>query len=124
MKLKESLKQALGDRSYLVALVFSALALIAVLVLSAIEIRPSELQVPIRNTVFGITYTYREQWYSELSFVGFAVLLSVLHTMIALKIYSLKGRRYGIAFQWLTVVLLGVTFLMLIAIFRAISVVQ
>lgn len=124
MNIKNTFKQATGDRNYLIALILSGVVLLAILVLSAIEIRPSELQVPIRNTVFGITFTYREQWYNELAFVGLALLMGAFHTLIALKLYALKDRRYGIAFQWLTVIMLGITFLMLVAIFKVIAVVK
>ena len=106
------------------ALIVSVLILVCIGVVCVIEIRPNELQVPIRNTVFGITYTYREQWYNELYFAGFAVLVAVLNTLIATKLYAVKDRRYGIAFQWLTAVILAISVLILTAIFRVISVVE
>ena len=124
MNIPSSLQQATKDRGFLVALIVSAVLLIAVVVLCSVEIRPNELQVPVRNTVFGITYTYREQWYSELSFAGFAALVGVLNTFISAKLFVIKDRRYGIAFQWLTAALLVVCFLILFAIFRVISVVE
>lgn len=124
MNIKSSFQQATKDRSYVTALAISAFVLLAIIILCILEIRPNELQVPIRNTVFGITYTYREQWYSELSFGGFAVLVAVLNTLIAAKLYAIKDRRYGIAFQWLTAALLVTCFFILMAIFRVISVVE
>ena len=124
MNIKSSLKQALGDRGFVIALIVSAVILLAITILCIVEIRPNELQVPIRNTVFGITYTYREQWYSELSFAGFAVLVGVLNMLIAAKLYSIKDRRYGIAFGWLTATILLICFFILMAIFRVISVVE
>lgn len=124
MKMKEILKQALGDRGFVIALIAGGVVLLAIIVLSLIEIKPNELQVPIRNTVFGITYTYREKWYNELSFVGFAVLVGVLNTFIAAKLYATKDRRYGIGFEWLTAAVLLICFLVLVAIFNVISVVE
>ena len=124
MNIKLSLRQAINDRGFLSALIVSVLILVCIGVVCVIEIRPNELQVPIRNTVFGITYTYREQWYNELYFAGFAVLVAVLNTLIATKLYAVKDRRYGIAFQWLTAVILAISVLILTAIFRVISVVE
>lgn len=124
MNIQAATRQALRDRGFIIALIATIIALVGVLALCAINIRPSELQVPIRNTVFGIRYTYQEQWYNELSFVVFAILVAVLHTGISVRLYTLKDRRYGISFQWLTVVLLTISFLVLVAIFRVISVVQ
>ncbi len=106
------------------AAILSTLALLAILILCAVNIRPSELQVPLRNTVFGITYTYPEQWYNELSFAGFAVLVWVAHTLISLKVFTLKDRRYAIALQYLSVAILCISFLMLLSIFRVISIVE
>lgn len=124
MNIKSSLKQALGDRGFVTALIASAVILLAITILCIVEIRPNELQVPIRNTVFGITYTYREQWYSELSFAGFAALVGVLNMLIAAKLHVIKDRRYGIAFGWLTATILLACFFVLMAIFRVISVVE
>lgn len=124
MNIKSSIRHAISDRGFLTALIVNGLILLAIGILATLEIRPNELQVPIRNTVFGITYTYREQWYNELYFVAFALLVGVLNTLIATKLFSSKDRRYGIAFAWLTAALLMVCFLVLVAIFRVISVVE
>jgi hypothetical protein len=124
MNIKSSIKQAMGDRGFVTALIASAVILLAITILCIVEIRPNELQVPIRNTVFGITYTYREQWYSELSFAGFAALVGVLNMLIAAKLHVIKDRRYGIAFGWLTATILLICFFVFMAIFRVISVVE
>ena len=122
--MKTAIREALRDRAYVTALVVTAIALVAVLVLCVANIHPSELQVPIRNTVFGTRYTYQEQWYNELAFAGFAILVATFHTVISARLYAMKDRRYSIAFQWLTVAMLLISFLVFVAIFRVISVVQ
>lgn len=124
MNIRTTLRQAITDRGFLTASVVSGVVLLAIGVLCAVVIRPNELQVPIRNTVFGITYTYREQWYNELSFALFAVIVAVINTFLAAKLYVSKDRRYGIAFQWLSAILLVISFIILVAIFRVISVVE
>lgn len=115
---------ALGDRGYLTAWVVGLLAFFAIMVLCLIEIRPSDLQVPIRYSAFGITNIYRAQWYHELGFALFAVVIFVFHTLISLKLYKLKNREFAIAFQWLTTIVLAIAFLFFIAIFRVISIVE
>lgn len=124
MNIRTTLRQAITDRGFLTASVVSGVVLLAIGVLCAVVIRPNELQVPIRNTVFGITYTYREQWYNELSFALFAVIVAVINTFLAAKLYVSKDGRYGIAFQWLSAILLVISFIILVAIFRVISVVE
>lgn len=122
--MKEAFSQAFRDRSFIIATASTAIALLAILVLCSFSIQPSEIQVPIRNTVFGITYTYREQWYNELIFPAFALLVAGFHTALSTRFYVLKDRRYAIVFQWLTTVILAVAFIMFIAIFRVIAVVS
>ncbi len=116
--------QALRDRGYMIALLVSVVVFLALVGLFAFEIKPSDLQVPIRYSAFGITNIYRAQWYHELAMAGFALLVLVLHTSIAFRLYSLKGRRYAVAFQWLTVLMLAMSFLVFLAIFKVISIVE
>ena len=124
MNIKNTFQLAKKDRGYMFAAILSVVALLVIVVLCIIEIRPSELQVPLRNTVFGITYTYPEQWYNELSFVGFALLVWGAHMLISLKLYALKDRRYAIVLQYLTVAILTISFFILLSIFRVISIVE
>lgn len=121
---KAAFKQAFADRGFLAAWIVSALLFIAIAIMCAIEIRPSDLQVPIRYTAFGITNIYRAQWYAELAFAGFAVLVMVLHTFIAVRLYSLKNRDIARGFMWLSAIVLAIAFLMFLAIFRVISIVE
>lgn len=124
MYTKVALKQIFSDRGFLVAWVVTLLVFMAIAVLCIVEIRPSDLQVPIRYTAFGITNIYRAQWYAELSFAGFAVLVTALHTLIAIRLYGLKDREIARSFMWLTAVILAVAFFIFLAIFRVISIVD
>ena len=124
MQNKEFIRQVFSDRGFFLAWIASVLAFLAIVVLCALEIRPSELQVPIRYSAFGITNIYRAQWYSELGFVGFSVLTLVLHTLIGIKLYKIKNRDFAIAFQWLATIVLSIAFLTFLAIFKVISIVE
>ena len=122
MQSKTVFKQVFADRGFFAAWLVSFLVMIAILILSIVEIRPSDLQVPIRYTAFGITNIYLAQWYAELAFPGFALLVMSLHTFIAARLYTLKNRDIARGFMWLTAVILAIAFLMFLAIFRVISV--
>lgn len=124
IQIKQSFQNAIADRGYLTAFIASGLVFIADLILCIVEIRPNDLQVPIRYTAFGITNIYRAQWFHELSFVLFLVLVFVLHTLISLKLFQVKNRTYAVAFQWLTAVMLGIAFLFFMTIFRMISIIE
>ncbi len=111
-------KSVLRDRVYLSTVVISALLVFVVLILGAINIRPSELQVPVRFSSFGITKFYTEQWFYQFSFIVFSVGLLVVHTLIGLKIYKNKDRLFALTFQWLTIAILVIAVITVAAILR------
>lgn len=122
--IKESFQQAVADRGYLMALIVSGVLFVANLILCAVEIRPNDLQVPIRYSAFGITNIYRAQWYNELGFVVFLILVFGLHTLISMKLLKIKNRTFAVAFQWLTAIILAIAFLFFLTIFRMVSIIE
>lgn len=116
--MRTTFKSSIKNRSYVTPLVLGALLVVVLLIMAAVQIRFSELQVPVRYTSFGITNFYREQWLYQLAFPLFGVLLFVMHTLIGLKLYQKKGHDYAVAFQWLTVGLLLMTVVTVSAIFQ------
>ena len=121
---KAVFKQAFSDRSFVLVWLVCLLFFMAIIVLSSVEIRPSDLQLPIRYTVFGITNIYRAQWYTVLAFPAFATIVIVLHTFIAVRLYTLKNQDVAKAFLWLTAIVLAIAFLIFLAVFRVIAIVQ
>lgn len=121
---KIAFKQAFADRGFLAAWLVSLLMFVAIAVLCIVEIRPSDLQVPIRYTAFGITNIYRAQWYAELAFAAFGAIVMVVHTFIAVRLYTLKNRDIARGMMWLTAIMLAIAFLIFLAIFRVISIVE
>lgn len=99
-------------------LVIGAILILILLILGATNIRVSELQVPVRYSSFGITNFYREQWFYQLAFMGFGLIVFSLHALIGLKLYEKKDRNYAIGFQWLTVAILIMTVITVAAIFQ------
>lgn len=121
---KEQILITLKDRGFLGAFIATAVVLLAIIILSAISIRPSDIQVPLHYTAFGITNIYRSQWYNELAFPLFGVLIFTVNSLVSVRLYNKKSRQFGIAYQWLTAVVLGVSLLIMMAVFRVISIVQ
>lgn len=124
MNIKNTFNQAIKNRSFLLASIVIGLILISVLVVAVVEIRPNELQVPIRYSAFGITNIYRSQWYYEFEFVGLAVVAVFSAYVIALKMFVSKNPKFATYFLWFSAVLLAVVLVIIIAIFRVISVVE
>lgn len=84
---------------------FFLLCLMAVAYL-LFTIRPSELQIVVHYTSFGPTNFYRDKWYYLLSFVGFVLVMAVIHAVISYQILQKRGRELAIAFLWLSVIIL------------------
>ncbi|NCU30241.1 hypothetical protein EOL73_01310 [Candidatus Saccharibacteria bacterium] len=124
MNIKNTFSQAIKNRSFFLSSIALGLVLFAVFVVAAIEIRPNELQVPIRYSAFGITNIYRAQWYYEFEFVIFAIVAALSVYIIALKLFITKTPKFATYFLWFSTVLLTIVLVVTIAIFRVISVVE
>lgn len=116
--MRTTFQSSIKNRAFLTPLIIGAVLVIILLIMSASHIRISELQVAVRYSSFGITNFYREQWFYQLTFVVFGLILYVMHTLISLKLYQKKGQPFAIAFLWLTVVLLAITVVTVAAIFQ------
>lgn len=93
MKIQLVVKHALRDRPLVISWLVLLLASLIISIIFAIQIRPSELNIPTRYTAFGtgITHIYNETWYYLLNFVIFIIGSFFLHSFIALKLYSQRG---------------------------------
>lgn len=111
----------IGDRSFWVAWGVIALLLVIIIITGIVYIRPSDLQVPIRYSGFGVTHFYRDKWFYEILFMVFAVFVAVFHTLISAKLLQIKGREFALGFLWLTVILLVVSAVFILAILRVAS---
>lgn len=108
--MKATFRNYLRDRSFLLPFIISGLIVIAIAILGASYIRYSEIQVDARYTAFSLAKFYKEQWYYLVLYVVYGVLVYVAHTVLSMKLAKLKDRRFVIAFQWLTVVVLTFVF--------------
>ena len=121
--MRNTFQTTIRDRAYVTPLVLGVFLVIALLILGAFNIRPVELQVPVRYTSYGITNFYNEPWYYQLTFMIFGIGVLVMHTLVGLKLYEKKGHSYAVAFQWLTVAILAITLITVATIFRVADIV-
>jgi len=124
MNIKEVISHMLRDRSVVIALIAIVALLVATVVVSVIYIRPSDLQVPIRYSAYGITNFYRDKWYYEIILALFAFIQAGLHIAISVRLFQVKGRDVALPFLWLTVGLLAITVTLLLAILQVASLSQ
>jgi hypothetical protein len=99
--IQQSLQLLITDR-YLVVLCGSLVLLaVAFAIYIGVSVRPSEIQLVSHYSAFGVTQLYRDQWFYLLSFGVFGLLTAALHAMIAIKLFTVKGRSFAIMFVWL-----------------------
>ncbi len=119
---KETIHLALKDRT-LILFGLAIAGLAALIIFSCLlQIRPSDVQVPVRYSVYGVTNLYREQWFYLFSFVGMGLILLILHPLLILKLLQEKGRESAISFAVLTLLFGFIGLLLTLAVFRVVSV--
>lgn len=121
--MRTTFQSSIKNRAFLIPLVIGAALVLILLILGASNIRPSELQVPVRYSSFGITNFYREQWFYQLTFILFGFALYAVHALVSVKLYQKKGAQFAVGFQWLTVALLLMTVITVAAIFQVVDLV-
>jgi hypothetical protein len=104
--IKESIKTYASNRYLLLLSVSLVLLAIGFLVYLGFNVRPSELQLVSHYSAFGTTHLYRDQWYYLLNFGVFAIFMAVMHIILTVKLYILKGSPLAIAFAWLGIVIM------------------
>jgi hypothetical protein len=104
--IQDSLKQLLANR-YLMTLSIATIVLaIGAALYIGLSIQPSELQVVVHYSAFGIRHLYLDHWYYLLTFVVFVLLVAVLNVIITTKIFMIKGGQFASLFAWLTLIVI------------------
>ncbi|RWZ79535.1 MAG: hypothetical protein EOT04_01345 [Candidatus Chaera renei] len=119
---KETLNLAVRDRLLVWLTVFGSLLALAVVVSSLVQLRPSDVLVPVKYTAYGFTNLYRDKWYYLLSFTGFGLLLLAGHPLLTLKLLKEKGRPYAVAFAAAGLLIGVLALLITLAIFHVVAV--
>lgn len=109
------------DRDILTAWIVFAVSALLVIITAAVHVVPSELQVTVHYTGYGVTNFYRDNWYYLAVFAVQAVVLLVAHTLIAFKVHEYKGKGYTVFFLYLSVALALMTELLLLGLFRVVA---
>jgi hypothetical protein len=78
------------DRTAVMLLLGLAVCCVVLIATVIIRLHPSDIQIPVRYTGFGQTFIYRDQWYTQYSYVGFAVIITAVNGFLALRLYQLK----------------------------------
>jgi hypothetical protein len=85
------------DRAAIILLLTLAALVIVVGVTTVLRVHVSDIQLPVRFTGYGENNIYRDQWYTHLSYMGFALLLAGGNGFLAIKAYQVN-RTLGLGF--------------------------
>lgn len=78
------------DRTAVLLLLGLAAVCVVLIATVVIRLHPSDIQIPVRYTGFGQTFIYRDQWYTQYSYVGLALIVAAVNGFLAIRLYQLK----------------------------------
>ncbi len=104
-RMQQAAQPLVADRGVLGLLVVFTLLSLVTLILLALNIQPSELQVVTHYSSFGSTNFYRDKWYYLLSFIGFLIVFLIMHITLVRKLLVRVGRSLAIAYAWLGIIM-------------------
>lgn len=119
---RHTLTLAVKDRLLLIMILIGGLLALILIANSLFHIRPSDVQVPVRYSAYGVTNLYRDQWFYLMTFIGAGLLILIAHPLITLKLLQEKGREYAIGFAAMTILLGIIAVLLASAVFRVVSI--
>lgn len=104
--IQESFTLLIASRYLLVLCSAILLLALSFVIYIGLNVRPSELQLVSHYSAFGVTHLYRDQWFYLLNFGVFGLFASIIHVIIAVKIFIVKGSSLAILFAWLGIVII------------------
>lgn len=113
-----AIKLIFADRPVLLLLAGLVLAAVVYCIYVGLSLRPSDLQVAVHYTAYGETNFYREKWYYLLSFIGFGLIMAIINSAIAVKLYVLERRQLAIFFIWISLLVLVIGWILTSAVLR------
>src|SRR6476469_5342775 len=91
------------DRTAIILLLGLAVSCVVLIATVILRLHPSDIQIPVRYTGFGQTLIYRDQWYTQYSYIGLAVIIATINTFLAVRLYQLK-RMLGLGLLGMSIV--------------------
>ena len=106
-----TVKTILADRLMTVLLIALILLCAAYSTYVVLSLHPNDLQVAVHYTAYGGTTFYRDKWYYLITFVVFGIMVGILHTLLAAKIYAQGRREMALLFVGVSYLLIIVTWI-------------
>lgn len=120
--MKESIisaaKHIFADRPIAIGIGLFLIGCAAYCMYVASSLQPSDLQVAVHYTAFGMTNFYREKWYYLLSFILFGVVMAIVHTVVIVKVHLQERRQLALFLMGLSFLTLFIAWMMTRAVLR------
>lgn len=106
---KSELLQFYKDRLMVSMLGVFFVGMLALLIMTSLNIKVTDVQIPIRYSGYGLTNFYRDKWYSLAAFGLFGVVIFTINGFIIIKLRSIRRElALGLLYLSLFVMLIGV----------------
>ena len=116
--IKQSFKQVITDRPFMVLAVGLLLAGIVYALIIGFSIQPRDVQIYTRYTAFGEAHFYKSPWHYTLTFIAFGVFVATAHAALMAKLHALGRRQSAFLVGWLGIAILSIAAVFALSIIR------
>ena len=113
--LRDAFKEAVKSRVFMTLTIIVLVQLVVFLILLFTMGKIGSVQVPVRYDGFSYTELFRDNGSYLLNFAFFGVVVFIANILVALKMYSKKGRLATLAILWLTIAIFLIATILLIS---------
>jgi hypothetical protein len=78
------------DRMAVALMLLLTIIGIVIIITTILRVHHSDIQVPVRFTAYGTSNIERDQWYTQYSYIGFALALLVGNSFLVVKLYQIN----------------------------------
>lgn len=105
------------DRVAVLLFVGLGAACIVLITTVLLRLHSSDIQVPVRYSAYGQTFIYRDQWYTQYSYAGLAVIIATINSFLAVRLYQI-GRMLGLGFLGMSLFVIVLAIVVINAMFN------
>jgi hypothetical protein len=104
-------------RTTIVLFILMGLGALILIIMTLLNIRVSDVQIPVRYSGYGFTNLYRDKWYALLSFVIFPLLIICINGFLAIKLFE-NRRELSIGLLAISLFIITLAIIVSNAVFR------
>lgn len=105
------------DRTAVLLLLGFGVLCVILIATTLLRVQQSDIQIPVRYSGYGVNFIFRDQWYTQFSYAGFALIVGAINGFLALRVYQLR-RLIGLGLLGMSIFVMAVAILVANAIFN------